>query len=289
MTISTAGSSSRIRVAAHAPSRPGGMRMSRNTTANGSLRARLSLTAVTAASALSQNTGSKPAARAGERSRAVSAGSLRNSRLRSSRKPTISWVTSFSRRIWRYASRTSASSSTTSTRIGVEFGSAIMTSGSPGERGGFTGTQRYEQMHRGPMTGPIAGRPDAAAERADRVGAPVQADAMVGFRGLGGEAFFEDACEVLRGNADAIVPALQVQLLHVVLAHDFGAEAQYAALLAGIAHGVGGVDDEILQDQPQHRARHAHRPDTLERLVSVDPQALPAGVRHDFQRLRHQF
>ena len=99
MTISTAGSSSRIRVAAQAPSGPGGMRMSRNTTAKGWLRARLSLTAVTAASALSQNIGSKPAARAGERSRAVSAEFLRNSRLRSSRKPTISWVTSFSSRI----------------------------------------------------------------------------------------------------------------------------------------------------------------------------------------------
>ena len=78
------------------------MRMSRNTTAKGWLRARLSFTAATAASAPSQNTGSKPAARAGERWRAVSPGFfLWNSRLRSSRKPAISWVTSCSRRICR--------------------------------------------------------------------------------------------------------------------------------------------------------------------------------------------
>ena len=50
--------------------------MSRNTTAKGSLRASASLTRSTAASAPSQNTGSKPAARAGERARAAVGGVL---------------------------------------------------------------------------------------------------------------------------------------------------------------------------------------------------------------------
>ena len=31
--------------------------------------------------------------------------------------------------------------------------------------------------------------------------------------------------------------------------------------LPGIAHGVGRVDDQVLQHQPQHRARHAHGAD----------------------------
>ncbi len=77
------------------------MRTSRNTTAKGLLAATLSFTSRTASLALSQNSGSKLPARAAERSRAASAGFFLNSRLRSSRKPTISWVTSFSSRICR--------------------------------------------------------------------------------------------------------------------------------------------------------------------------------------------
>ena len=59
MTISMAGSSSRIRDAAQTPSGPGGIRMSKNATANGSSAASASRMAATAASAPSQNTGVK--------------------------------------------------------------------------------------------------------------------------------------------------------------------------------------------------------------------------------------
>ena len=58
-TISTAGSSSRMRAAAQAPSGPGGMRMSMNITANGSLAAKASRTAATAACAPAQSTSAK--------------------------------------------------------------------------------------------------------------------------------------------------------------------------------------------------------------------------------------
>ncbi len=52
-----AGSISRMRAAAQTPSGPGGMRMSRNATANGSSAASASRTAATAASAPSQKKG----------------------------------------------------------------------------------------------------------------------------------------------------------------------------------------------------------------------------------------
>ena len=121
------------------------------------------------------------------------------------------------------------------------------------------------------MTGPVAGRPDAAAERVDGVGAPVQADAVVGFRGLGGEAFLEDA---LRGAAAAMpTPSSRHCRCSCCTSSSRTISAlrrNTPLLLAGIAHGVGGVDDEVLQDQPQHRARHAHHPEAPQRLVGVD-------------------
>src|SRR5271156_416468 len=62
-----AGSSSRIRAAAHTPSGPGGMRMSRNATANGSSAPIASRTAATAAPAPSQKTGAKKGGPGGRR------------------------------------------------------------------------------------------------------------------------------------------------------------------------------------------------------------------------------
>src|SRR5712691_3229899 len=94
--------------------------------------------------------------------------------------------------------------------------------------------------------------PDPSAQRVDGVGAPVQTDTMVGLRRLGREAFFKYPLEILRRNADTIVLELQVQLLTLSLARDLGAHSQYAPFLAGIAHRVRGVDDEVLQDQAQH-------------------------------------
>src|ERR1700683_3454613 len=123
----------------------------------------------------------------------------------------------------------------------VEFGSAILTSGSSGERSSFTGDNWYQQMHRGTASRAVAGRPDPAAECVDRVGAPVQADSVVGFGRFGGEALLEHPRQILRGDADAVVPALQVQLLTIRLAHDLCAHVQYPLLLARIAHCVRSV------------------------------------------------
>src|SRR6266478_4887245 len=140
----------------------------------------------------------------------------------------------------------------------VWFSSGMGTSRSSGKRQGFTNDQGHQQMHRCAPPGTLARRPDASTQRVDGVGAPVQTDTVVGFRRLGRESFFEYPLEILRGNADTVVLELQVQLLMLSLARDLGAHSQYALCLARIAHRVRGVDDEVLQDQAQHGARHTY-------------------------------
>src|SRR5580704_19257185 len=143
-------------------------------------------------------------------------------------------------------------------------------------------------MQRRPESRAFAGRPNPAAEGRDRVRAPVQADAVVRVFRLGGVSLVEDALEVATGDADTVVLATQMQLLALVFAHDLGSQAQHPALVAGVAHGVGGVDDEILQHQPQYGAGYTHRPDLPQRLIGVDAQTLPARIRDDLQGLTHE-
>src|SRR5262245_27755956 len=113
--------------------------------------------------------------------------------------------------------------------------SAMRTSGGSCRGSSFTDGERDQQMQRGTASQAIARCPDTAAERADRVGAPVQAYSVVGFRRLGGKAHLEYALEIGDGDADPVVDTLQVQLLPIGLGHDRGAQAQRTALLAGIA------------------------------------------------------
>ena len=63
---------------------------------------------------------------------------------------------------------------------------------------------------------------------------------------------------------------------------------QHALVASGIPHGIGGIDDEVLQNQPQHGARHLHGAHFAQRLVGVHHQPLAAGIGHDFQCLRDE-
>ncbi len=143
-------------------------------------------------------------------------------------------------------------------------------------------------MQRCPESGALAGRPNSPAEGCDRIRAPVQANPVIRVLRLRGVALVEHALEVATGDSDAVVPAMQMQLLALVLANDLGADAQQPAVAAGVAHRVRRVDDEILQHQSQHRARHAYGADLPQRIVGVDLEALAAGVGDDLEGLVHE-
>src|ERR1700691_4522014 len=98
-------------------------------------------------------------------------------------------------------------------------------------------------MHRCTQPRAVARRPYSPAQGAYGIGAPVQPDAVVGIARLGGKSLVKYALQVVLGYANAIVVALQMQLLAAALAHDLGGEVQYALLPAGVAHRVRGVDD----------------------------------------------
>src|ERR1700751_4425651 len=80
--------------------------------------------------------------------------------------------------------------------------------------------QRQHQMHGRTKTRTLARRPDSAAQGAEGVGAPVQADSVVGLAGFGRESLVEHALQVVRRNPNAVVLAMQVQLLAAGLGDD---------------------------------------------------------------------
>ena len=85
----------------------------------------------------------------------------------------------------------------------------------------------------------------------------MKADAVIGLAGFGGEPLVENTLQVIGCDTHAVVLAVQVQMLAVGIPDDLGGEMQYTLIAAGVSHRVGGIDDQVLQDQAQHRARRA--------------------------------
>src|SRR5713226_6697880 len=113
-------------------------------------------------------------------------------------------------------------------------------------------------MHRSAPPSTFAGRPNASTERADGVGTPVQSDAVVGLFGFGRESLFKYAPEIVANDTDAVVRAVQMQLLATRFAHDLRGAAPRTLRLPRLADRICRIDDEILQDQPQYRAGDFH-------------------------------
>jgi hypothetical protein len=72
--------------------------------------------------------------------------------------------------------------------------------------------QRKHQMHGRTAAETIAGRPDSAAQRGNRICAPMQPNAVIGFARLGGKPFIEHAFEMLRSSLSATPPYTRVVL-----------------------------------------------------------------------------
>src|SRR5712664_2590768 len=100
-------------------------------------------------------------------------------------------------------------------------------------------------MHGRSTTGAVADRPDAAAHGRDGIRTPVQPDAVVGVARLGGESLVENPLQIALSDSDAVVFAVQMQLIALGVAHDFRGDPKYTLVAPGLAHGVGGVDDEV--------------------------------------------
>src|SRR6185312_2016785 len=149
----------------------------------------------------------------------------------------------------------------------------------------FTYVHRQEYVHGRAM--PVAGTagPDSSAQRVERIGAPVQADAAVGLARLGREAALEDPPDILLRDADAVVPTLQMEHRPVQLVLDIGNEADHATIHACGADRIGGIDDHVLQNESQHHTRKQQRTDALERLVDLDSQPLTRGIRNYLERI----
>ena len=113
-------------------------------------------------------------------------------------------------------------------------------------------------MHGRSAAGSLADRPDAAAQGGNGVRTPVQTDAVIGLARLGGESLLENPLQIGARDSDAVVLAMQVQLITLGAAHDLRGDSKDALFASGLAHRVGGVDDEVLQHQSQHGAGHAH-------------------------------
>src|SRR3981189_3250902 len=138
-------------------------------------------------------------------------------------------------------------------------------------------------MHGRSAAGAVTDRPDAAAHGGDRIRTPVQPDAVVGVARLGGESLVENPLQIAVGDSDAVVFAMQMQLIALGVAHDLRGDPKYTLVATGLAHGVGGVDDEVLQYQPQHRAGHVHHAHAPQGVVRLDHQPLATGIGYDFE------
>src|SRR3984957_20724030 len=133
-----------------------------------------------------------------------------------------------------------------STRIGNLFLSDTDGLTYSGNRRYVSNRQRQHEMHRRTQTRAVADRPNSPAQRTDGIGAPMQADAVVGVAIFGREILVEYALQSGGGDADAVVLAMQVQMFAVRFLDDFGGKMQHALVAARIAHRIRGIDDQVL-------------------------------------------
>src|ERR1017187_3515698 len=117
-------------------------------------------------------------------------------------------------------------------------------------------------MHGRSAAGAVADGPDAAAPGGGGISTPEKSHALVGVARLGGKSLVEYPLQIAVGDSDAVVFAMQMQLIAFGAAHDLRGDPKYTLVAPGLAYGVGGVDDEVLQHQPQHRAGHVHHTHT---------------------------
>jgi hypothetical protein len=121
-------------------------------------------------------------------------------------------------------------------------------------RAGFL-LEGHHQMYRRTVANAIARGPDPPAQCANDVGTPMEADSMVSFPRLSRKTLVEQARDVPLGNAHAIIFADKPQLIAPRLVRNLGTYAQDAMALARITHCLRCIDDQVLQDQAQYRAR----------------------------------
>src|ERR1700682_2364663 len=82
---------------------------------------------------------------------------------------------------------------------------------------------------------------DFAAERTNRVRAPMKADAGVGGTGFGGKAFLENPAQIRTADADSVIRERHVKSFPTRIIEDTRPNSQRAVVAARVSHRVGRV------------------------------------------------
>src|ERR1700692_2622175 len=148
-----------------------------------------------------------------------------------------------------------------STRIGWRDGIVMGLSCGLSQWGVVCRLQRQDHVQNGAPQRPWALGTDFAAERTNRVRAPMQTDAGVGGAGFGRKAFLENPAQIPITDAASVIRKRHVQSLPTRIIEDTRPNSQRAVFAARVSNRFGGVQDEILKHLLQRRTRHSNAPE----------------------------
>src|ERR1700676_2594525 len=136
-----------------------------------------------------------------------------------------------------------------STRIGWRDGVVMGLSCGLSQWGIVCRLQRQDHVQNGAAQRSWALGTDFAAERTNRVRAPMQANTGVGGAGFGRKAFLENPAQIRITDADSVIRERHAQSLPTRIIEDMRRNSQRAVFAAGVSNRFGGVQDEILKHQ----------------------------------------